>query len=451
MKLRKYQIELSQQAAELLRTKKIAYLAIEVRVGKTLISLNAANLYGAKKVLFLTKKEGIKSIQEDYDKLNPDFEIVIINNESIHKIIENDFDLIISDEHHRCSAFPKPNKVTKTIKQRFGNLPMIFLSGTPAIESVSQWYHSFYVSSYSPFSNPKNFYEWFKLMGCVHTEFQTGGAWKTPNYSNSIDIVRKYFSIEYREISKNDPDYEAKKKQIDDRLVNALSRQKDAEKKILSFIEPYLIKYTQVDAGFTSTVNQKVLFCEMQHRTSEMVKHLLRDRILEGKTETVLGDAASKLMSKVHQISNGTVIFESGNSTILDKSKAEFIRDYFSNQKIAIFYFFQKELELLKDVFGDSLTTDLETFNTSDKNIALQQVAGSESISLKAADSLVYYSFGYSGKNFVQGIARMATIDRKEQNVYFVMQKDDINSRIYQTVKTKKRYSEKLFLKEYKL
>jgi len=102
-------------------------------------------------------------------------------------------------------------------------------------------------------------------------------------------------------------------------------------------------------------------------------------------------------------------------------------------------------------VFGDSLTTDLETFNTSDKNIALQQVAGSEAISLKAADSLVYYSFGYSGKNFVQGIARMATIDRKEQNVYFVMQKDDINSRIYQTVKTKKRYSEKLFLKDYKL
>jgi len=451
MELRKYQIELSQQAAELLRSKKIAYLAMEVRTGKTFTALNAAALYRAKKVLFLTTKNGIKSIQEDYDKLNPDFEIVIINNESIHKITDNDFDLIISDEHHRCSAYSKPNKVTKIMKQRFGSLPMIFLSGTPAIESVSQWFHSFYVSDHSPFKNCKNFYEWFKIMGCVHTEFQTGGAWKTPNYSNSADVVKKYYSLDYRLISKNDPEYDVKRKLLDKKLNDALNRQKVAELKILSFVEPYLLKYTQADAGFTSTVNQKVLYFEMQSQTNEMLKHLLRDRILEGKTETVLGDAASKLMSKVHQISNGTVIFESGKSAILDKSKAEFIRRHFSDQKIAVFYFFQKELELLKEVFGDSLTTDLETFNTSDKNIALQQVAGSEAISLKAANSLVYYSFGYSGKNFVQGIARMATIDRKEQNVYFVMQNGDINSRIYQTVKSKKRYSEKLFLKDYKL
>jgi len=374
MKLRDYQIELSEQAAELLRTKKIAYLAVEVRVGKTLISLNAANLFGAKKVLFLTKKRAIKSIQDDFDSLNPDFEIQIINNESIHKVTDNDFDLLISDEHHRCSAFPKPNNVTKTIKQRFGSLPMIFLSGTPAIESVAQWYNSFYVSTYSPFKNCKGFYDWFKIMGCVHTEFETGGAWKTPNYSNSAEVVTKYYSLDYRQISKNDPDYAAKRKQIDNRLTDALNRQRAAEDKILSFVNPYLIKYTQIDAGFASTVNQIVLYCDMKPQTNEMVRQLLKDRILEGKSETVLGDAAAKLLSKVHQISNGTVIFESGNSTILDDSKARFILQHFKGQKIGLFYFFQKELELLKEVFGDSLTTDLEIFNTTDKHIALQQV-----------------------------------------------------------------------------
>ncbi|MFA5300426.1 MAG: hypothetical protein WC389_19750, partial [Lutibacter sp.] len=86
---------------------------------------------------------------------------------------------------HNCSAFAKPNKSTKEIKARFGHMPMIFLSGTPFTESISQLYHSFWVSNYSPFSHCKNFYIWFKVMGCVFTEFETGGAWKTPNYSNS--------------------------------------------------------------------------------------------------------------------------------------------------------------------------------------------------------------------------------------------------------------------------
>ena len=102
-------------------------------------------------------------------------------------------------------------------------------------------------------------------------------------------------------------------------------------------------------------------------------------------------------------------------------------------------------------MFGDSLTNDLNEFNTTNKHIALQQVAGSEGISLKEADYLVYYSFGYSGKNFIQGRDRMTTIDRKKNDVYFIFQKGDINERIYKVISQKKRYSEKLFIKQYKL
>ena len=105
---------------------------MEVRTWKTLTALRAAELFGAKKVLFLTKLRAIKSINDDYASLGPKFEIVVINNESMHKIEDNDFDLIISDEHHRLSAFPKPNKSAKYIRDRWGHLPFIFLSGTPA-------------------------------------------------------------------------------------------------------------------------------------------------------------------------------------------------------------------------------------------------------------------------------------------------------------------------------
>ena len=125
-KLRSYQEKGANDCFDLLKKYKIAYLCWEVRCGKTFTALKAADLYGSKKVLFLTKLKAIKSIQDDYDLLKPNFEIQIINNESLHKVTDNDFDLLISDEHHRNSAFPKPNKTAKMIKERFGDLRMIF-------------------------------------------------------------------------------------------------------------------------------------------------------------------------------------------------------------------------------------------------------------------------------------------------------------------------------------
>ena len=132
MNLRDYQIELSQKAVEILRVKKIVYLSMEVRTGKTLTSLETAKLYGAKRVLFLTKKKAISSIIDDYSKFNyaNDFELEVINDESMSKVLGK-FDLVIHDEHHRFGAFPKPGKYTKEFAQRFYMLPMIFLSGTP--------------------------------------------------------------------------------------------------------------------------------------------------------------------------------------------------------------------------------------------------------------------------------------------------------------------------------
>ena len=115
MKLRQYQIEIAEKAQEILQRLKIVYLCCEVRTGKTLMALETAKLHGALNVLFLTKKKAINSILSDYKALNYQYELTVINNESVHKITEK-YDLIISDEHHRNGAFPKPNNATKIIK-----------------------------------------------------------------------------------------------------------------------------------------------------------------------------------------------------------------------------------------------------------------------------------------------------------------------------------------------
>jgi len=159
MKLRDYQIEISEKATLILKQKNIVYISAEVRTGKTLMALNTCKLYNAKNVLFLTKKKAIDSILQDYNNfgyLNY-FKLTVINNESMSKAIGN-FDLIVQDESHRFGAFPKAGKYAKEFKLRFSSLPIILLSGTPTPESFSQIYHQFWISRFSPFKYP-NFYK----------------------------------------------------------------------------------------------------------------------------------------------------------------------------------------------------------------------------------------------------------------------------------------------------
>ena len=404
--LRDYQNKIVEQGCDILKTKKILYLAMEVRTGKTLVSLSIANNLGFKKVLFLTKKKSISSIQNDYKALNPSFELFVINNESVHTITDTDFNLLISDEHHRLSAYPKPSTKFKLIKEKYGHLPMILLSGTPATESASQWYHSFFISKIADvWSCYKNFYRWADKF---------------------VTIQKKYFGS----------------LQCNDYSNANLSE-------IMKVIQPYVIFFTQKEAGFETVIDENIIYFETSQLQKSMIKQLIKESILTGKEDTIIADSGAKKMSKCHQISNGTIILDSGKSIILDTSKAEFIKTKFKNNKIAIFYYYKKEYELLQKVFAENLTTNLDEFNTTTKNIALQQISGSEGISLKNAEYLIYYSFGFSGCKYIQGRDRMTTIDRKENTVFFVFEKKSIDEKIYNTIKKKKTYTEKLFKNDF--
>jgi len=187
MELRDYQKDIVRRGVDIIADHRLLYLQMEVRTGKTLTSLSICEELGASNVLFITKKKAITSIQDDYDNFGFSFDITIINNESLHKV-DGDFDILVSDEHHRNGSFPKPNKSTKLIKQRWSTLPMIFLSGTPNAESYSQVYHQYWVNIHSPFKQWTNFYKWSKEFVNV-TERNFG-------YAN----VKDYSSADYNKI-----------------------------------------------------------------------------------------------------------------------------------------------------------------------------------------------------------------------------------------------------------
>ncbi len=410
MKFRDYQLDLIKRGSKIIMKKGLLYLAMEVRTGKTLTSLGICSEINASNVLFITKKRAIPSIEKDFEMLGKDFNLTTINYESLHKLNPDDdsYDVIICDEAHCMGAFARPSGraiQVKALLQKHQSA-CILLSGTPTPESFSQMYHQVWGHPNNPFAAYKNFYAWAK----------------------------DYVTISQMRIKGN--------------MVNVYN--KGREDLILGAMKPFMLSYTQKEAGFKSVIDEEVLTVNMDILTYRMCKKLRADKVLKGSEEVILADTGAKMMTKLHQMYSGTVIFESGNTKILDYSKAEFIAKKFWDDRIAIFYKFKAELDALMEVFGKkNLTTDLEEFQASDTLcIALQIVSGREGISLRDADYIVYYNIDFSATSYWQSRDRMTTQLRGENKIFWVFADGGIEEKIYKVVNGKKNYTLKHFTED---
>lgn len=409
VRFREYQTDIINKGADILLKHRFLYLAMEVRTGKTLTSLGIAEKVKVDTVLFITKKKAISSILNDYTLLIPSFAICVINYESLHTIDPDLYwDLVVCDEAHGMGAFPTPSNRASSVSDLIAkHEPMVILmSGTPTPESYSQMYHQVYGIKNNPFAEYDNFYRF------------------SDDYVKVVDKKINGFHIR---------DYS------------------NASEEVIRKMEPYTINYTQQEAGFSAVTTEQVLEVELKESTYKLIKKLKSELVIEGKEEVILGDTAVKLMSKMHQLFSGTVKFESGNSMVLDLSKAEFIKKRFEGKKIGIFYKFKEELNALKQVFNDDLTTELGVFEDTDKNIALQIVSGREGISLKKADYLVFYNIDFSATSYWQAKDRMTTKDRLENEVFWIFARGGIERMIYKAVTKKKDYTVSHFKRDFYL
>jgi SNF2 family DNA or RNA helicase len=396
---RDYQLDIIERGTSILQENGFLYLAMEVRTGKTLTSLGICERAGADNVLFLTKKKAISSITGDLDKMCPSYAIFVTNYESMHKLPSIKWDIIVCDEAHSMGAFPKPSKRAKDVASLIykHKSKVILLSGTPTPESYSQMYHQVYGIPTNPFKKYRNFY----------------------------DFARDYVNISTKRINGYDiKDYGG------------------GVQHILDMMAQYTISYTQKEAGFVVETTENVLEVELKPETYKLIKKLQKDLVVEGKDEVILADTSVKLMTKLHQLYSGTVKFESGNSMVLDTSKAEFIKERFAGRKIGIFYKFKEELSALKMVFDkDEITDSLEEFTNGKRIIALQIVSGREGISLRDADALVYYNIDFSATSYWQSKDRMTTMERLKNDVYWLFSRKGIEHQIYKAVTKKKDYT----------
>jgi len=188
----------------------------------------------------------------------------------------------------------------------------------------------------------------------------------------------------------------------------------------------------------------------MKPITYKIIEKLHKDLVVTSKDgKLILGDTGVKLQQKTHQLFSGTIKFEDGSTRVIDDSKGQFILETFKDYKIGIFYKFIAELEMLKSVLKNKLTTDLDEFNSTDKWIALQIVSGREGISLKKADHLVFLNIDFSAVSYFQAKDRMTTMERKENTIFWIFAKNGIESKIHQTVLKKKDYTNGTFKKDF--
>jgi hypothetical protein len=403
MELREYQIRIANEAAQKVRELGFVYIAAEVRTGKTLMALKTAEILGCKSVLFVTKKKAIQSIENDYNSFGFSYKIRVINWESLH-IIRDKYDLIICDEAHTMGGFPKIPQRVNQLRIKYFDVPKILLSGTPHPESYSQIFHQFYVCPGNPFMG-MSFYQWAKI------------------YVNVQTINYGYGSINNYKLCYND--------------------------KLLPVIDKYFIRWSQKSSGFMTEIEEQIIYVDMNEYTYLIADKLRKDNVVELDEGAILADTGVKLMGKLHQIYSGTVLTEDGDAIILDTSKADYIKRNFAGKKIGIFYKFKAEYEMIKKVFGDTITDDLSEFDTSDKSIALQMVSGREGISLKNADYLVFLNIDFSAVTYFQARDRMTTNVRTNNKIFWIFANDGIEEKIYNAVSNKKNYTTSVFKKQY--
>jgi hypothetical protein len=407
MNLRPYQYEISNKAVELLKEFGIAYLSMQVRTGKTITALNTAKLFGAKYVLFVTKKKAIPSIDADYQHFAEHFAISVINYEQLHNYTGRP-DLVIIDEAHSLGQYPLPSERTKALKELCKGLPIIYLSGTPSPESYSQLYHEFWVSSFTPFKEP-TFYQWAK----------------------------RYVTLKQRFVY--------------NRMINDYSQALHDE--VNEVCNHLFIPYTQEQAGFTQAVIETVHEVDISDKTKQIIERLRRDRVVNGSDgKTILADTEVKLMQKIHQLSSGTCLLDDvadGQTAgiIFDDTKARYIFDTFKGKRIALFYKFRQErLAIMVEAQrrGLKLTESPEEFQNSEQYTVFisQFQSGREGINLSTADCLVCYNIDFSAITYWQMRARIQSKDRTaEAHLHWIFSRGGIEHKILNVVSAKKDFT----------
>jgi len=261
-----HQIEKSDEAYGILKSKGLVYIAGAVRSGKSLTMILTCEKTKAENILVLTKKAAIDGIKKF--KANMTKSYTITNYEQVSKLNKDNYDLVVIDEAHNLAPVGKPSKRVKDIRALAYDKPVILMSGTPHSESKAGLYHQCCITKYSPFNRYTNFYRFFDVFGILTTKWIMG-------------IQRK----DYKKIKEVEFDV---------------------------YMQDYWVRMTQLDAGIKQEQKDILHYIELDDETKKIYNTLLKDSVVElideqGNEITLVGDSVMKLRTMLHQLEEGVI------------------------------------------------------------------------------------------------------------------------------------------------
>lgn len=397
MSLYKYQKEIVLKASQILAERHIVYLNMGMRTGKTRVALSIAKNYN--NILFVTKKRVISFIYKEIDELGITKPITVINYEQLHKYLDKTYDLVIVDEAHSIGAFPKPSLRAKLLKAicNKNNCDVVLMSGTPFPESLSQCYHQFYISNYSPFNIYKNFYA----------------------------FANDYVNIVLKKVSATT-------------TVRDYSHCKDS---VLAILQPYTITFSS-EEGNVNTPKKEYIIYVSDDQIEKYLYQIIKLGII--RDLDYYRSNASEQFEKAWQLCGG-FIYLNDEPVILSTKKAEALKSL--DGYTIIFYKFKAELGILKTTLGTELTTNVSEFQAGTcKYIALQYLSGREGINLSLANNIVYYNLDFSYTSYSQSLERASCQLKDSVNVYYIFYENiNFERRILDTLKDKKNFNLRTF------
>lgn len=388
IELMAHQRRTAKALVEILEDKKLAYLFGEPRVGKTLTALTAATEFLKKQknnndvpILVIAPKRALDSWLQYKD----DFFFIATNYEKVSKI-NQDFSLVIVDEAHNFSNFPKKTQRYTAVRTAVSDKPLILLSGTPFVEGLLRAYTQFSLSArYSPFQH-KTAYHFFKNYGIENKIYLNG------------------------------------------RMLETYTKAKDDA--IRAIIAPYIVRMTRADAGFTATNSDRIIRIKNDDfiKFYNKIKH---DRIIEIDKQQFLLDTPSAMYSALLRICGG---FYEGHK--LPSPKRLWLENALkkSEKSVALMCYYKDEQAYFTEFFAHK------------QNIkVLSSTKYCESIDLSNYDTFVLYSFGYSGSKFCQLRDRIVNITKNIDRTTHIPLLQLIDSDLYNIVSAKRTFNSRSY------
>lgn len=399
---RQYQKEIIPKGIAVLKRYYMVWLTGQERAGKTLPALGILNEGGFTNALCITTINASIDIKGAIKALNGSCNVDVINYASAHKMLneKSKYQVIWLDESHKLGQAPIPAKTVKTIKLLCQGKYIIYSTGTPSAEGYYKLYHQFYVSTASPLAKWPTFY----------------------------DFAREFINVRLQ-----------KARGRDIKIWTDVKADK-----LFPLIDHLFITWTRKDAGFKIEPEDKILTVRMSEKSIAIFNQLKKHKVYvdeHGRAATINGGA--ELISKLNQVGSGTLKYDpvdgqESEGLILDYSKAEFIKEHFAGQKIAVFFKYIAEGKLLRQFFPNH-TDNAAEFNKRNDLIFIGQVKSfCEGVDLSSADCLVNYNLEFSATVYSQARSRLLSLERtKKAPVYFLFPEHGIDHKIYQAVSNK--------------